>query len=411
MKNIRIVCLVIAVMASVASAGSREWADRSGKFHINATLVVVKEEKVYLEKADRKVVAVPLERISAQDLDYLQSLPETRAYFSEHPQPQSAVSAKAKMAVIHVSDPTTTGEVRRFKDMGWGVKSLAFSPDGRFLAAGKLDRAIYVFDVDKGIKVDSHEKLQDLGEVTCLTFAPDGRKLLSGGWSGRIQTWDVSEDGRLTEAKPFVGHGNAVKSICVSSDGNTVLSGDEKKMARAWNLHTCREQFAIEGFRWQVAACFLSRSAKQGVATDGQRIDLIDMVKGEVIQSMSLAKGICHSCAITRDGRHVACCDGYAMRVWEICTGNELPSCQGEQIQWAAAFTPNGKYLLSGVSGKVNLWEIATGRRLYEFDTKPNANVHSLAVSPDGIHFAAISSNSSDDLTVYRFPPEIREPQ
>ena len=409
MRSICMVCGLTAAL-SASAVQARTWSDRSGKFHVEAAFVAVKDGKVYLEKAGGKVITVPLETFSAENLDYLQSLPETKAYFSEHPLQAAAPIPAVKFAEIHFSDPNKVGEIRHMQNLVWGVASLVFSPDGRFLFAGKMDNAIWVYDVDKGVRVDAHEQLDHLGQVTCLAVTPDGRQLLSGGWSGRIQIWDVAEGGRLSAGKRFAGHAHAIGAIYVSPDGKSVISGDEAKVARVWNLDTCLAGCVFPGFEWHVAACFLSRTAKQGLVTDGKRIDLIDPRKGERIQTMPLTRSVGQACAISRDARYVACNELYAIRVWEIRTGKELPVCQAQGIQWSIAFTPNGKYLLSGDNGKVNLWEVATGRKLYEFDTHPNTDVKPLAVSPDGIHFATVSGFGGRDLAVFRLPPETREP-
>ena len=86
--------------------------------------------------------------------------------------------------------------------------------------------------------------------------------------------------------------------------------------------------------------------------------------------------------------------------------GGKVVAVPLEEMPWSAAFTLDGKHLLFGGNGKVNLWEVATGRKLYEFDTDAHAFVRSLAISPDGKDFSVISSNPGNDVVVYRLPPE-----
>jgi hypothetical protein len=45
----------------------REWVDRSGQFRVTASFVKLEEEKVYLKKADGRVVSVALWRLSEHD--------------------------------------------------------------------------------------------------------------------------------------------------------------------------------------------------------------------------------------------------------------------------------------------------------------------------------------------------------
>lgn len=196
----------------ISAVSAREWTDRTGKYRIEANAVAVKNGKVYLEKADGNVTAVDLEKLGAKDLDFLKAKPEYRANFNAPAaEPGSGTAspetpAKKPMKAVPQDAEGKEGEVCRFGDLGWGVESLAFSPDGALLAAGKLDRAVMVFDIDRKARSAFYDKLEGLGQVTCVTFAPDGAKLLSGGWSGRIQIWDVGTGGTLAEGKRFVGH-------------------------------------------------------------------------------------------------------------------------------------------------------------------------------------------------------------
>jgi hypothetical protein len=52
----------------------REWSDVSGKFHIKAELIGVKDGNVQLKKSDGQVITVPVEKLSAQDQDALKKL-------------------------------------------------------------------------------------------------------------------------------------------------------------------------------------------------------------------------------------------------------------------------------------------------------------------------------------------------
>jgi len=396
---------------------ARQWRDSTGAFQVEAELVSVKGEKVYLEKSNGEILAVPLARLSVEDLHYLASLPEYRGYFETHPIPgvepaEAGVPGKEDAdatagAPAAAEETEKAGEVHRFEDLRWGVKSLAFSPDGRLLAAGKPDREILVFDLDKKQRVASAADLEGLGQVTALSFSPDGRMLLSGGYTGRIQVWEIGPGGGLAEAHRLVGHSGAVQTITVSRDGSRVLSGGDDKTLRGWTLNDGRQQFAVDGFAGAVKATFISRGGKQGLGCDGDVIVLVDMQEGKAIQTMKLGKRSAQAVAIAPDGSLVAAQDTYAIQAWEIRSGGGRPLFQDREIQWSAAFLPNAKFLLSGGRGKVNVWDATAHRKIYEFDMAETGYVQTLACSPDNCHFAAIASR---DLQVFRLPAEVAAP-
>jgi len=50
---------------------ARQWSDSSGAFKIQATFVATEGDKVHLRKTDGTTLAVPLERLSADDKEYV----------------------------------------------------------------------------------------------------------------------------------------------------------------------------------------------------------------------------------------------------------------------------------------------------------------------------------------------------
>jgi len=385
----------------------REWTDSSGKFRVEAKLVTVKDQKVYLEKATGVVTAVPLARLSRSDLEYLASLPEYREYFQKNPIPGlTRPTPPIDMATIHVDDESTVGEIRRFPDMGWSVKSLAFSPDGRFLAVGKMDRAVMVYDVDTSQRVGFHKDLEELSQVLSLAFTPDGKKLLAGGSDGLIQVWNVAPNGALTPWGRFVGHSGEVLTITVSADAKYVLSGGGEKKMRYWSLEDWRERFSVDGFKGKVKASFLTRSGRQGLGCDGESIVLIDIQRGQITQKMKLV-GPWEDPAIAPDGSRVAVAHAYSIRLWDIRSGQEYQRMEDPDLQVPPVFSPNGRYLLASSGHKVNVWEVATQRKLYEFDAHETFDMEILAYSPDRRHFAAIAECAGQDLRVFRLPAEL----
>jgi WD40 repeat protein len=58
------------------------------------------------------------------------------------------------------------------------VTSLAFSPDGKRLASGSLDKTVKVWDMATG---EETLTLKRASQVMSVAFSPDGMRLASGG--------------------------------------------------------------------------------------------------------------------------------------------------------------------------------------------------------------------------------------
>jgi WD40 repeat protein len=69
--------------------------------------------------------------------------------------------------------------------------TLAFSPDGRYLATAMSKIGFQVWDLAAGKEVA--DRIGHRGKVTALTFSPDGKRLLSGGDDTTVLVWDVGQ--------------------------------------------------------------------------------------------------------------------------------------------------------------------------------------------------------------------------
>lgn len=62
------------------------------------------------------------------------------------------------------------------------------------------------------------------------------------------------------------------------------------------------------------------------------------------------------------------------------------------------AFTPDGKYLVSGGGGSIIIWEVATGQELRKIKTEKPVTL--VRLSKDGNYFAAAYETESDNATI-----------
>ena len=113
-----------------------------------------------------------------------------------------------------------------------GVKSVAFSPDGKTLASGGGDNVINLWDIGTGKR-----KMTLVGHthwVFSLAFSPDGKTLASGSVNSDIRLWDPHTG---ESKKTLTGHGDWVRSIAFSPDGETLVSGSDDGSVLIWEMN------------------------------------------------------------------------------------------------------------------------------------------------------------------------------
>ncbi len=141
------------------------------------------------------------------------------------------------------------GKLSAHKD---AVRSLAFSPDGRWLATGGYRRVV-IWDTQAMSK--AHEIGELKGRITALAFSPDGTLLAaSDGQLTRdstIRLWTVSD----AEPKAdWPAHQDTVFDLAFSPNGQWIATAGADSLVKLWDLHTHEELAKFEGHAGHVLA-------------------------------------------------------------------------------------------------------------------------------------------------------------
>ncbi|MBI4705151.1 MAG: protein kinase [Deltaproteobacteria bacterium] len=266
-------------------------------------------------------------------------------------------------------------------ELGAVVYALAFSPDGRSVAASCQDQAIYVIDVATGA---ARVLRGPDDQILTVAFSPSGNELASGCWNGEVWLWDLKSG---AQPRLLRGHSAGVQSVSFSPDGRLLASGAHDKLIRLWNVGSGKEARVLRGHSAGVNSVAFSPDGKLIVSAGYDRSTrLWDVETGNPGLLLRGHEAGVRAASFSADGKLIASAgDDGTLRLWEAATGKEGPVLRGhtDEVR-SVAFSANGKLVASAsLDRTVRLWNVASGglQRIFEGHTD---GLRGLAFSPDG---------------------------
>ena len=198
------------------------------------------------------------------------------------------------------------------------IRSLAFSPDGRILAAGAAD-AIRLWDRA------AQTRLLLPVEAAAIAFSPDGERLVSGA-GYEVQLWDLATQ---TDVRLESAAGLWTLSVAFSPDGTWVAAGADNSTVELWDVATGQSVAVLKG---------------QGVPYGVRPV---------------------RSVAFSPDGTLLAFGLELGVNVWDPISKRHLATLQGEGREInTVAFSPDRTTLAAGTQdGKIGLWDVSPWRQ------------------------------------------------
>jgi energy-coupling factor transporter ATP-binding protein EcfA2 len=257
------------------------------------------------------------------------------------------------------------------------------------LKSGKLvlSRAIIQYIEAGQARQQNEQRIRILGVVGVVTLIAAGVLLFF-----IITTTNAS---KLAEQSQRYANTQAV--IASTSQANAATAQAANALAVS-NEQKAKEQ-AIESLARQLAAqaqsIMASQNAKQNIAVllsvlSMQMFPTVDA--GQVLQKNNLASPIAsmtheslvNAVAFSPDGKYVVSGSGdKTARVWESTTGREVARMTHESLVNTVAFSPDSKYVVSGSGDNTaRVWEATTGREVARMNH--DDFVYAVAFSPDG---------------------------
>ncbi len=275
-------------------------------------------------------------------------------------------------------------------DMGGPVGSVAWSPDGRFLATGVYANGIALWDSKTGQRV--WQQKPAFSGMHSIHFSSDGKILFKSDESGH-SAFDVAT-GQAVDLESLSGKpADLFVSVSRSNDGKQILLKQAKKETQKILLSSNDRIHNFSRFRLSPDRRSLAIGSSLGELT------LWDVRDGRQVRDFAVPERSITALDFTPDGKLlVAACASPGIYVFDVESG-ERRVLESRRTATALEVDPQGKRLATAEPGSIQIWDLKTGNLQQEF-RHPMASVRVIAFSPDGSRLAIAGTSGRNSSTL-----------
>src|SRR5262249_14135626 len=213
---------------------------------------------------------------------------------------------------------------------GEPVVSVAFPAHGKHLASRGADGNVKVWDLTapgQPVFTEPCNTLKKFGSAYTVAFSPDGR-LLAAGTGGVVKVWDW-KNRQLLHSLP--GHEVLLIPVAYSRDGRLATSVNREDL-KLWDAKTGILLRTVDAHRGQpVSALAFSPDGEWLASASYDRtVKLSNSKTGEILRSFDLHTANVECVALSPNGRRLASAgEDKTGRVWDATPGREGPGRPG----------------------------------------------------------------------------------
>jgi WD40 repeat protein len=266
-----------------------------------------------------------------------------------------------------------------------------FTPDGNRIGVRSGTGALEIRDARTGTVLRSipEEGFRHHFGLRDIAFSADGEWVATGDTESAIRVWDTRTGERLLTLRGHATSAIAILGLAFNADRTRLVSAGYDHTVRIWDTRTGTGLLSLQSPRLPNQLAFdrdgeILTSSASGHATfwDGRPLQapITLPAHGEAIYTV----------AFSPDGRRIAVggVEG-AIRLYDARAGTELPPLQGHRGSVSAlAFSPDSTTLVSGGLDKVpRVWDVAASKLVRELPEGPGP-IQQALFAPNGKRFA-----------------------
>lgn len=177
---------------------------------------------------------------------------------------------------------------------------VAVSTDGKRIAYAGWDGIIYQVNAENGEAIG--ERAAEQGPIFSLAFSPDGKWLASGGRNGTVQISEATNE--LKPVATLPDHGKTVWAIAWAPDSN-LLAASADKAVKLWNVADKKPAQELKGHAATIRSLAFTEDGKKVISGSEDKTVKIWDTAGKTLETLAAAAGPVVGVAVAPNGKSI----------------------------------------------------------------------------------------------------------